>query len=92
MEVLGARARLRGVERLGTIGEHRLDALQDLRRDVVAAALRAQELLQALLERRMVQARVAPRQMLVDLDAQGRLELAIEVELDLLQHVLAINR
>jgi hypothetical protein len=63
-----------------------------VRRHVVATARRTQELLQALLERRVIEAPVAPRQVVVDLHPQGRLELAVEVELDLLQHVLAINR
>jgi hypothetical protein len=66
--------------------------LQDVRRDLVAAALGPEHLLQASLEIRVPRARPARNEVLLDLQAHAALELAVEVELEAAQDLLAINR
>ena len=72
-------------------GDRGADPLEQLGRDVVAAALRAQHLLQAALELGVAAARGAVPEMPLDLHALHANELTIEVELDLAEHVLAVS-
>jgi hypothetical protein len=72
-------------------GDHRPDPLQELRRDVVAAALGAQHLLQPALKLGVTAARGALPEMPLDLHALDADELPVEVELDLAEHVLAVS-
>src|SRR5581483_3114359 len=74
------------------LSNQRADPLEQLRRHLVAAAPRPQQLLQPSLEVRVIHARRAPTQVLLDLDAQRSDELAVEVELDLLEDLLTVNR
>jgi hypothetical protein len=71
--------------------EHRADALHDLERHVVAAALRAKHLLEPALEFGVAVTGGAFPQVPLDLHALDANELPVEVELDLTQHVLAIS-
>jgi hypothetical protein len=72
--------------------EQRTDPFEQLGRDLPASALGAQDALQLALELGMAAARVTATQVPLDLDAQSADELSIEVELDLLQHVLTVSR
>lgn len=72
--------------------EQRPYPFQQVRRDVPASALRAKDLLQLPLEVGVPAAGVAATQVSLDLDVQGADELTVEVELDLLQHVLTLSR
>lgn len=85
----GRFARLR--VRVGGL-EHRPDPLQQLGRDVVAAALGTEHLLQLPLEVGMACARVAASEVPLDLHAVEPDQLTVEVELDLSQDMLAISR
>ena len=76
---------------MGLIQE-RAETLDELGRDLVAAALGSKDLLQPPLEGGMAAARVAAAEVVLDLDAQGRHELTVEVELELPQHVFAVSR
>jgi hypothetical protein len=71
--------------------EHRADAFDDLLGDIVAAALRAEHLLQSALELGVPVTRGTLPEMPLDLHALQTDELAIEVELDLTEHVLAVS-
>ena len=66
------------------------DLLHEVLRHVAAAALGDEEL-QPPLEVGAVRARGARGEVLVELCGYGGIELPVEVELDLLQHVLAVN-
>jgi len=72
--------------------EQRPEAVDELGRYLVAPALGPKEFLELSLERGVPAAGVAPAQVLLDLEAHGSDELTVEVELDLLQHVLALSR
>jgi hypothetical protein len=72
--------------------EEQPDPLEQLRRDLAAPALGPEDLLQLELELGVSGARVAADEVLFDLRAQRTDELTVEVELDLLQHVLALSR
>jgi hypothetical protein len=72
--------------------EQRPYPFQQVGRDVPATALRAEDLLQLPLEVGVPTAGVAATQVSLDLDVQRADELTVEVELDLLQHVLALSR
>ena len=72
--------------------EQRPEAVDEFGRHLIAPALGPQEILEPSLERSMPAAGVAAAQVLLDLDAQGRDELPVEVKLDLLQHVFAVSR
>jgi predicted HAD superfamily phosphohydrolase len=72
--------------------EHRADPLEQLGRDVVAAALGAEHVLQLALEVGVPRARIATTEMALDLDALEPNELTVEVELDLSEHVFAVSR
>jgi hypothetical protein len=72
--------------------EQRPYPVQQVRRDVPTTALRAEDLLQLPLEVGVPAAGVAATQVSLDLDVQRADELTVEVELDLLQHVLALSR
>jgi hypothetical protein len=88
----GVRSRetLRG--RVGLTLEQRSDPFQHVRGDLPTTALRAEDLLQLPLEVGVPAAGVAATQVSLDLDAQRTDELTVEVELDLLQHVLTLSR
>jgi hypothetical protein len=72
--------------------EQRPYPFQQVRRDVPRTALRAEDLLQLPLEVGVPAAGVAATQVSLDLDVQRADQLTVEVELDLLQHVLALSR
>jgi hypothetical protein len=72
--------------------EHRPDPLQQLGRNVVAAALGTEHLLQLPLKVGMARARVAASEVPLDLDALEPDQLTVEVELDLSQDVFAVSR
>jgi hypothetical protein len=71
--------------------EPRAQALDHLGRDVVAAAFRAEHLLEPALEVGVALARGALPEMHLDLHAFHADELSVEVELDLAEHVLAVS-
>jgi hypothetical protein len=66
--------------------------LEELRRDLAATTLGADDLLQLALEVRMACAWAAASEVALDLHANSTHELTIEVELDLLQHAFALSR
>jgi hypothetical protein len=68
------------------------DALEHVRRHLVARTLRAQHGLQLALEVRVARARVARDKVLLDLDAEAAFELAVQVELEASENLFAINR
>jgi hypothetical protein len=72
--------------------EQRADPIEEMSGNLVAAAPGPEEILQPALEVRVIHARPAPAQVLLDLGAQRAAELAVEVELDLLEDLLAVNR
>jgi hypothetical protein len=72
--------------------EQRPEPVDELGRNLVAPALGPQELLQPPLERGVPAAGVATAQVPLDLEAHGSDELTVEVELDLLQHMIAVSR
>jgi hypothetical protein len=67
------------------------DALAHVRRDLVTAALGPEDLLQLAVEVRVVRARAARDQMLLDLQAEAALELTVQVELEAPEHLDAVN-
>jgi hypothetical protein len=72
--------------------EQRSDPFQQVRGNLPTSALRAEDLLQLPLEVGVPAAGVAATQVSLDLDVQRTDELTVEVELDLLQHVLTLSR
>jgi hypothetical protein len=71
--------------------EDRAHALRDLGRDVAAAALVAEHLLEPPLELGVAVARGALPEVHLDLHALHADELSVEIELDLPKHALAVS-
>jgi len=74
------------------LGEEHADAFDQLGRDLVAPAFVPEHLLEAALELGMPVTGGALPQVALDLHALQAHELPVQVELDLLQRVLAFNR
>jgi hypothetical protein len=72
--------------------EDHAEALEHVRRHLVAPTLRAQNGLQLALEVRVTRARVAGHEVLLDLDAQAAFELPVKVELEAPEDLFAVNR
>jgi hypothetical protein len=84
------------VDRLGGriplgLGEQAANALQEVRRHLVTATLVPEQFAEPTLEVRVIHARSAPSQVLLDVGVNVTLELPVEVELYLFQHPLTVN-
>lgn len=72
--------------------ENDLDALEHVGGDLVTPALVPDHLLQPAVEIRVVGARAAGDEVLLDLHADTALELTVQVELEAPEYLCAINR